>query len=119
MKILIIQRQISPRKLRLKRFSEKNQCSIFSLAPSVCLVVRRGAKGKGGGGIDGVCDCKAPCVGVGVLLCFSRLDLSFVTSSLCCYSVNPLGGGGAGHLQTGSEEMRCNLGGGAILSREK
>ena len=52
-------------------------------------------------------------------LCSSRVDISFVPDSLCCYSVNPLEAGALlqpRHLQTGSEERRHHAEGGANLS---
>lgn len=62
----------------------------------------------------------APCVWELLLVCFclcsSRVDISFVPSSLCCYSVNPLEAEALlqpRHLQTGSEERRHHAEGGA------
>lgn len=48
----------------------------------------------------------------------SRVDISFVPGSLCCYSANPLEAGALlqpRHLQTGSEERRHHAEGGANL----
>ena len=52
-------------------------------------------------------------------LCSSRVDISIMHGSLCCYSVNPPEAGALlqpRHLQTGSEERRRLAEGSASLS---
>lgn len=101
---------------------------LFSLtlprSPSLHACVEE--KGRGGGEDKRMWLCAslfAPYVWELLLvcfcLCFSRVDISFVPSSLCCYSVNPLEAEvllQPHHLQTGSKEGRHHVEGGANLS---
>ena len=114
------------------RFSEtikqKSMLPLLSLSlfhsPSLHACVEE--KGRGGGEDQRMwlyASLFAPHVwellSVRFCLCSSRVDISFVPITLCCYSVNPLEAGALlqpRHLQTGSEERRHHTGRGANLS---
>lgn len=102
MKILIIQCQISQRKLALwndkAKINAASSLSVFLLLPnSSCM---RGGKKKVGGEDQRIWLCaslSASHVWELLLVCLSlrssRVDISFVPAILCCYSVNPLEAG--------------------------
>lgn len=129
MKVLIIQRQISPRKQVFwndkAKINAASPLSVSLFAPHLFMHACR-RKEEGVERIS-VCGCMplcfAPHVWELLLVCFclcsSRTDISFVPGSPCCYSVSPLEAGALlqpRHLQTGSEERRHHAEGGANLS---